>query len=280
MRSKLQALLLCISSVLSSALSAQCLQVGRVPSEVRLARVVALGETHGTVESPRLAGGLVCALARAGTPVVLALEIPSNEQLPLDEFISGGPETRFAESLRASPFWARKVQDGRSSEAMLALLRQMRSLRTQGAEVSVVAIDAGPSQRKSGSTRDESMAANLTSALESHPQSHLVALLGSVHARRTAGTSYDPAFRPAIHLLAVKPLLSLQMAHTEGEAWVCQGATMQELSCGATRREGNYSAATSAPQVLLGADASPGYDGYYFVGTITASPPAVATGRE
>lgn len=219
-------------------------------------------------------------LALAGKPVVLALELPSSEQQPIDAFISGGSEARFTESLHTSPFWSRKVQDGRSSEAMLTLLRQVRSLRAQGSSISVVAIDVGADQRKSGVTRDESMAANLASALESHPQSHLVALLGSVHARRTAGTPYDPTFRPAVHLLRARPLVSLLMVHTEGEAWVCQGATMQELSCGATHRDANHPPTGSAPIVLLGSSASPAYDGHFFIGAITASPPAVAPGRE
>lgn len=262
------------------ALAAQCLPAEQVPTEVRLARVIALGETHGTVESPRFAGALVCALARMGAPVVLALEVPTTEQPAIDMFVSGGSEAGFSEALRTSPFWSRKVQDGRSSQAMLSLLRQVRSLRAQGLSVFVIAIDGAAGKRKSNGTQDELMAANLTSALESHHQAHVVALLGSVHARRTAGSPYDSTFRSAVHLLSARPLLSLLMVHTGGEAWVCQGATMQELACGPTRRDGNQSAATTAPTVVLDPQAWPGYDGHFYVGPITASPPAVAAGRE
>ncbi len=69
--------------------SAECLPTSAVPAQVRAARIVALGEIHGTMEAQKFAGDLLCTLANDGRAIILGLEIPSTEQPQIDVYVAG-----------------------------------------------------------------------------------------------------------------------------------------------------------------------------------------------
>lgn len=114
------------------------------PAAATEARIVMLGDLHGTHETPQLAAELACALARSGTPVTLAIEMPHDEQVALNAYLAsdGGDAARGA--LIARPFWQLR-RDGTASVATLEMIDRIRALRQRGAQLSILAIDASRS---------------------------------------------------------------------------------------------------------------------------------------
>ncbi len=102
------------------------------------------GEMHGTEESPRFVGDVVCQAAQS-MRVQLGLEIWSVEQPRIDHYLKSDGAAADRTALTYGAFW--RQHDGRSSEGMLALLEHVRLLRHGGASIEVVAYDVEPSAR-------------------------------------------------------------------------------------------------------------------------------------
>ena len=186
--------------------------------------IAVLGEVHGTAEAPAFTARLACEAAQRG-PVTIGLEIPRDEQARIDAYVaSGGGDARAA--LLASDFWTREYQDGRSSEAMLALLESLRVLRTGGADVRVLAFDIPTRPVGSAEGRDEAMAQAVLADRAAHPARSMVLLTGNLHARRQAGLPPVPEMVPmtSVLLAAVPDLVSFDMAAGPGTYWVCTGS--------------------------------------------------------
>lgn len=262
-------------SLISGVAMGQCLSLSDVPARIREARLVALGETHGTMEAPAFAARLLCALANAKKLTLLGLEIPGSEQSTIDAFVSGGSEVEFRNSMRTSRFWNRDVQDGRSSMAMVTLIEFARDLRMRGRQVRVLAFDVTPSQVTAGITRDKIMALNLESALRAEPDATILLLVGNMHNRKAEGAPHDATFRSAVNLMSEEKIISLLMQHAGGSAWFCANDTEGKSSCGVKRGMFSMNDRSSPKLVELDRRLLPDYDGYFFVGAINASPPAV-----
>lgn len=71
-----------------------------------------VGEVHGTNEAPALVGDLACASAKSGNAVVVALEVPIEEQARLDRFLTSDGTDADQKALLNSEFWTRRPQDG------------------------------------------------------------------------------------------------------------------------------------------------------------------------
>jgi hypothetical protein len=245
--------------------------------------VLLLGEQHGTREVPAFVGALGCHVASAGVPVVVGLELPREEQRALRRYLKsdGGKEARA--SLVEGGFWRRPYQDGRSSEAIVALVERLRVLRTQGLSVSVFAYDA-PGQ---GSQRAAAMAQRVLEVRKTAPKSTFLLLSGNVNARTTRGAEWDETFTPmGWHLVRAKqPVRTLDLRYSRGTAWGCNlvAGEGQKLDCGANpavpppARQGDK-VIFRGPRAFV--ELTPehgheGYDGIFYVGPLTASPPAV-----
>ncbi|MCC2973657.1 hypothetical protein [Massilia sp. IC2-476] len=159
----------------------------------RSARIILVGEIHGTREYPALAARLACAALDGGRPVTLALEIPQDQQARLDAYMasSGGDSAR-AVLTSGSRFWER-VRDGRSSMAVLALIEQARRWREHGLPVGLIAIDK---PRGAPGTRDEHMAARVRHASTAAPELVVIALTGNMHNRLAPPSPSEMAGMP------------------------------------------------------------------------------------
>jgi hypothetical protein len=229
-------------------------------------QLVLVGEMHGTEESPAFVARLLC--ERDERPSVLGLEIPASEQAALDAFLASDGEAPALRALVASPHWQRasQEQDGRSSLAMLALVETVRRARMAGRSIAVVAFDVEPG---TGDDRDRRMAQNQMAARAAHPGAALIALTGNIHARTAKGTPWDPDLVPmGAHLrIADAPVRSLDVVHAGGSAWVC----MMGGTCGAAELPGKDRGPTPFVEAVTD---RPGFDAVYYVGALTASPPA------
>ena len=245
-----------------------CLPPEAVPAAVRGAPFLVFAEVHGTREVPEFIGAYLCAAARERRKITLAIEFSSSEQGAIDRFMASLGTVQDVERFTSGPRWHSPMQDGRTSAAMLAMFDAIRALRASGADIRVVAIDADvPTAR-----RDAAMAAHLRSELGRSVGRQLVVLTGGPHAIRTKGKRFDPHYESAIYLLADQRPLALTVGTAGGSAWVCQGTT--PAACGATAWDVNR--VSPAPAGVFNLTPPSGqFDGVFYIGATTASPPAV-----
>ena len=249
--------------------NANCASDIEVPKVVFDARVVVLGEVHGTTQAPAFAAALLCALAQPTVPVLLALEIPNDQQSAIDAFVGGGPSADFERHNSKARFWSRSFQDGRSSAAMITLIEAARTIRASGADIQVLAFDRGEEQLDPALTRNEVMAKNILSGMEKRSGLKVLVLTGQVHAKKSVGASFDSQFKSTTYLLSRANVLSFQMRSTGGEAWVCSA-----VNCGVRSGWASPSAVLGRSGLVLDGAVQPDFDGYFDVGRITPSPPA------
>jgi hypothetical protein len=271
-------------SLLPSLLAAQaaapppaCRAIRGIESLLKPGAVVMLGEMHGTNESPAFLSDTVCHAIRAGLQVTVGLEVPREEDGRVAAFVESAGTAADRTALLAGPFWQDAYQDGRRSEAMAQLIEQLRRLRKDGGKVRVLLLDIA--KFSSNQERDQAMAARLREAIGASPTDLFLTLTGNVHNRTVRGTPWVANYEPFGYLLtqgsgpAGTRLISLDVSHTGGAAWICTNDKAEDCHSRPLRGEGQGQDLA----VVLGeaADAN-GYHGRYNVGTLTASPPAVA----
>lgn len=261
------AVLLSVSAA-SAGAAETCRPIAGLEPLIRPGAVLLLGEIHGTAESPAFVGDVACRVARAGLPVVVALELPVEGEERVDAFLrsDGGEEDRRA--LLAGPAWQASYQDGRTSAAMLELIERVRRLRREGARARIVLFDPGASG--GGQARDRGMADRLADLVSAETKAVTVVLTGNLHSRTSRGFPGRADYEPMGYLLAgAVPggrIVALDQAHGGGTAWICAP------QCGVARLGGRRS---ERPwEIEIGGDPPSGHDGWYRIGSITASPPA------
>lgn len=241
------------------------------------APLVIMGEIHGTREIPAAFGDLVChaAASRRGRTILVGLEMPSGEQAAFDAFLSSGGDAAAVRALLAQEFWQRDYQDGRSSQAMLDLLEELRRQRKAGLNVVVRALD--PPSFASPGDRDAKMATALAEAIAAVRPAQTLVLIGNVHSRTLSGYPWDPKaeYLPFGALLRAnnENLIALDINTLGGSAWIC--TSNEAAECGAqalTTREPTG----PTPRIALDSTAVPqtGYSGKLYMGQVTASSPA------
>ncbi len=238
--------------------------------------VLLLGEMHGTAESPAFAEAAACRALKGGRRVIVALEIPREEQERVETFLASPGEEADRTALLEGPFWRSEYQDGRRSRAMLSLLDGLRRLSRQGLPLRARLIDREESP-SSPQVRDRWMGEALAAAADESPDALVIALTGNVHSRITRGTPWDPGYEPmGFDLVGSRPSLrvaSLNVSYRGGTAWFC--TSDQPGSCGVhPLKSAGEAGADGRWHVALYPEVRSGSSGVYEVGTLTASPPA------
>jgi hypothetical protein len=194
--------------------------LGRLPDPVAADltpyRAILFGEVHGTREAPRLAHEIARAVAHAGRPAWLGLEMSVTEQGAIDRFRQSGD----INILKQMPFFRRapELQDGRSSAATAQFLVMAQKLP----ELKIYCLD--PYGATSAQGRDTGMAREVARRLAENPGSVAVTLTGKVHAAVKAGAAWDPTYRPmgyeiAHGVLPAAQVLAVQLEWQQGTAW-------------------------------------------------------------
>lgn len=227
-------------------------------------RWVWVGEMHGTGETPAAFGDLVCDALAHGKHVTVALERFTAEQPALDAIVGGGNVQDAEATLLASAGW--KIFDGRSSQAMLALLVRLRELKKQYPDLRVAAID-GPAFTGELGSRDEAIGQSVRALGGSQSDDLVLVLTGNVHAMKHPFSSY----KTSVMFLPADQVFSLVVTDRGGEAWV-----MSNAGCGAQA----YSSPDRDKTRPFGIYADPayaksGFDGVFALGgQLSASSPA------
>jgi hypothetical protein len=227
-----------------------------------------IGETHGTTETPAAFAEIVCE-AGATRPVVVALEMPEGMQPDLDAWMtSDGGEAARATFL-AHDYWDPAHADGRSSAAMFAMLERVRALKASGRDLTLRAYQPS-TPRPDGfdqSYYENEMAVLLIHAAYTRPDALVLALGGSLHARKTVSPRHGFLFA-AGHLKSTD-IVSLRTADQGGRTWACFG----EAACGdSDLGTGDFDRERRG--VILGSQDGDAWDGLLALGPATASPPA------
>jgi erythromycin esterase-like protein len=197
------------------------------------ARVLVLGEMHGTNEFAGLAKKIVCQLAKTEPFVILGLEFPHGEQARINAYMNSSGTPQDQKTLTDSLFWNEKWQDGRRSQAMFSLVEHMRRMRQAGANVAVDAFDVQESDRPEPLTQDERlprdardtfMAQHIEWRVAQYPKARYFALTGRLHAAKVMGVDakWSSGAEPmAMRLNQRVPVFSIEGTWTGGMAWAC-----------------------------------------------------------
>lgn len=234
-------------------------------------RVLVFGELHGTDQSPAMVGDVVCHVLASGHAVSLGVELPRDEQPLLDAFLAADTAEvvdRTRQALVNSPFWSYDQPDGRSSLAMLELFDRLRQWAQLDGNLQVVAFDI-----PFGSPRDEreeAMSIYLGDHIGAHPDDVHVVLTGNLHSRIAKGSFFPLAGQIQQR---IPHLISLDVAHDGGTAWVClRGAAGCQLQkVGPRQPQGDRGI------YLLDTPDRFGHVGVYHVGPLTGSKPAAGS---
>jgi hypothetical protein len=251
-----------------TAMAQQCAALDPVPTAVLDAPLLVLGEVHGTREVPEFVASYLCTALEQKRKITLAIEFPANEQGAIDAFMASAGTAQDLERFTGSEIWRKPMQDGRTSAAMLRLIDTVRVLRAGGADIRLAAVDA----EAAGPRREAAIAENLRAQLHKSDGRQVLALIGGLHAIRNKGKRNDPQYESAVYLLADRQPLALTVGTAGGMAWICQGNT--PAACRAAPWDINrVTPAPAGPFSLVSPPAQ--FDGVFYVGATTASPPAV-----
>ena len=179
---------------------------------------VMIGEMHGTAEMPAFFGDLVCqAAANSGRRVTVALEQDAEMQPAIDAFLAsdGGAAARSA--FLKAPMWSE--QDGRASQAMLALYDRLRLMKQAGRIHAVYAFIPRTPARTNG-PHNAAMASRLQEVAAGR-KDIVLAYMGSVHAAKSSMGQGANAFLPAAADLPPERTVSVYLDSNGGEAWNC-----------------------------------------------------------
>lgn len=200
-------------------------------------RLIVIGETHGTRETPAFVGAVARSYADRG-PLLLALEVDQDEHAILKRYMSG-PGDRLRHEMRQREAWnvPSERNDGRRSEDMLDLIEAMRALRATGHDVAIFPFDTGRWTRGSES-RDAAMAMNLRNAYRALPETgRLLVLTGNVHAMAFKPVYCPQCQTPMTSYLSDLAPFTVRIDALEGQYWACRGG-----HCGPSEvRTGNAS---------------------------------------
>jgi len=200
-------------------------------------QIVLIGEVHGTKELPEYVSGLVCSLLKDGRSVILAVERFAEEQEPLQRYIESEGNAADRAALLGVHMWASRSQDGRSSEAMFALVEDIRKLRKGGQRVGILAmqhldnlkVPMTKAERAPltladniihSRINDRGMADSLMSSAVQFRNYTLVALAGFRHTSTKKGSSRDADYLPMGHVISsMAPTYIVSVRHGGGEFW-------------------------------------------------------------
>ncbi|WP_427450098.1 hypothetical protein [Litorimonas sp. WD9-15] len=258
--------------------------------------IIVIGELHGMTAPPEFVSALTCHSLAKGLKTNLALEIYDEDNRLAGFIESDGSYEAETEMLRA-PMWTTGFTDGRSSEAVLSLIKTARQWKSEAQPLFVTAFrdvnlasQTFETPSEGSAAFEKGMAENIIVASQDHDKT--IVLVGNLHASMGRWTYGDLDYTlMAAHLPRARTL-TFDMVATEGTGWNCIG---QPIICGVnpyqnTIRSDHPVAVENVFRVLMKDELktypktdvrfnAEDYDGLIFMGQAVASPPANADGR-
>ena len=265
----------------------------------RKTQYIVFGEMHGTREAPAFVGTVACSLARKGKRLLMAVEhsATDNEALQAAWRL---PAQHFPAALRQTGWKGRS--DGVASQAMFELLVRLHALKSEGRRIDIVAFNGARDEEQRARFKqlpgqgphEAAQAENIRLAAEAKRYNHVLVLVGNLHARKQPVVRGSVGYEPmAMRLAPGGAITSLNMVHGAGTMWNCRmkagfkpepgkPVTSEAIECASHATSGGADLRRS-PFVALGpvpgSEKDPAYDGFFWVGPVSGSPPAVAGGE-
>ncbi|UII21701.1 ChaN family lipoprotein [Fulvivirga ligni] len=226
-------------------------------------KVIVVGEMHGTTEVPLFVLELLQQFSQEDQKLTVGLEINSNYQKDLDEYMKSGD----FEKLIALDYF--KTQDGRTSEAIGELIKGIRALKN----VEVICFDVQSGLGLSTNERDSLMGVNLS---QGYKEGRLIVLTGNLHANLKEGF-WRPTFKSAIyHFNQMKgfdnQLISLNTYFGEGTYWNCMSDGCKERAVSGNKELSEYG---KNYMLVYPDEPRGGYSGFLYFDKVSASRPLV-----
>lgn len=230
-------------------------------------RILLVGETHGTMETPAVVSALVESTATRA-PVVVGLEIPIEECAAIGAYLASEGSGHDRRKVTAGRFWQRTHQDGRSSAAVFGLIEDIRQFRGRGWEVALECFDSR--EIPGGSTNDAAMAAALRGIVGRHPgaETRFVMLVGNYHATDRSDAR-EATMASLIGDLA--PFNMLVSSRAPGSSWNC----IDRICASHEFTPRKYAGLDAASLVIHARPDANGFDAVLVFDRFTASPPMV-----
>lgn len=229
------------------------------------------GELHGVRANAEFFAGQVIARAEAGETVIAAFELPASGQPVLDAWWRD-PDRPMDAEIVAQLGWCRQT-DGRVSVELVEALEQLRAA-AQSRPISVRLFDerGGPglaSMRDNSSRGSAQLALALARLSAANPETRVMALVGNVHARKTAHPmpeSSGGGDMITAGLLLADHAHSIVYVYGSGSAFNCRMD-----GCGVHATYGNYTLVMH--QLIEGV-----YDSHADLGAAEAATPLTESG--
>ncbi|MEE4245184.1 MAG: hypothetical protein V2I33_07220 [Kangiellaceae bacterium] len=171
------------------------------------------GESHGTKQYPKKISDVVCYLSENGRVVNIGLELPSDISDELNRFITNKDISE--KTVLKHPIWHQKFQDGRTSQAMLRLIQDMKVLNQRKNNISLFSFDEWNFKP---SERDKSMARNVYDNF--NYQAVNIVLVGNLHSSRS---NHANAQSSLIDFLSDRlKITSVLFRSQGGYSWYCR----------------------------------------------------------
>lgn len=255
---------------------------------------VVFGEMHGTQQSPAFVGNLACALAARGERVLVAVELESRSDAAF-QAAWRLPPAQFPAALLKDGWAGRR--DGVGSVAMRDMLVRLHALKSVGRPIALVAFNGARDATQQAKFADQAgqgpheaaQAENIRNAAAVGRYDRVLVLVGNLHARKEPVERGAVTFRPMVMQLApARDVVSLDMASAGGSTWTCElraGAKFEpgkpiskdaiECSGHPVRRDATIDRSPFITlQPLPGRQRDPAYDGSFWLGPVSESPPA------
>jgi hypothetical protein len=239
-------------------------------------------DVPGTEEIPQFIAEAACQQALAGLRVFIGLQLPRTVQPHIDSFLVSSGTDADRSQLLQDEFWIRPFQDGRSRHAVFELLEYVRDLKARGRQVEVFAYEESGTPPIQSET---AMARTVSSWRDRARDGLFLLLTADTHVRfQSNRDAHYPSL--AVQLFQTERwLTSLVASHSGGTAWNCEGPEPDKIRCGlhplnarhyppAPRRH-SRNPRDEVRFIARWPRPSPdGYQGTYYVGTLTPSLPA------
>lgn len=253
--------------------------------------VLIVGESHGTAEVPIAFSSYACAVAASRGPTLVLFELDVEDEPALLEAWDAVDTEAALLNGEIAEHW--RSLDGRGSEAMMYAVTRLAELKKEGLPLSVGAFDtfvvpeppadvrtpeqvrtwfAGLDQTLLNAEREKAQAAGIERRTDGFD--NVVVLVGNLHAmkaRPSADFPYDPM---AMHLSG--GVVSVNVI-TDGGTRFGTGSrdgVPEEGLVPLEASERRPDRLPPPPSMGLTDALTPRFDGYLYVGAVTASPPA------
>lgn len=194
---------------------------GQIPSafskKLKSHRLIIVGEMHGSNEIPAFVEKIAREMTEDGGNLLVGLEIFTRNEGKL--CVSEGNEKQ--DALEAVPQFASPIQDGRGSQAMAFLIRQLSRMPN----VNVFGFD--PEMCSGTQDRETRMALRISQCMDKFRPKRTLILVGNIHAAKRTGLLSDASYRPmAVEImnqensgLAADDIYTIKVDFEKGETW-------------------------------------------------------------